>query len=84
MKKIFQSIFTFLLIINLASAQELKSPNGSFTMTFSLLSDGTPTYTLSYKNKAVIKSSKLGLELKNDKVSLLNAFSITDSRDCPF
>jgi len=84
MKKIFQSIFTFLLIINLASAQELKSPNGSFTMNFSLLSDGTPTYTLSYKNKAVIKSSKLGLELKNDKVSLLNAFSITDSKATTF
>ncbi|MEY2692822.1 MAG: hypothetical protein RIT03_1212 [Bacteroidota bacterium] len=84
MKKIIQSLFAFFLLINLTSAQELKSPNGSFTMNFSLLSDGTPTYTLSYKNKAVIKSSKLGLELKNDKVSLVNAFSITDSKATTF
>jgi len=53
-------------------------------MTFSLLSDGTPTYTLAYKNKAVVKTSKLGLELKNDKTSLLNAFSIADVKTSTF
>src|SRR5678815_105742 len=43
---------------------------------FALESDGTPTYTLSYKSHEVIKPGKLGLELKNDKQSLLNGFQI--------
>ena len=84
MKKIIQTIFTFFLVLNMANAQELKSPNGNLAMRFSLLSDGTPTYTLSYKNKAVIKSSKLGLDLKNDTNSLLNNFTITDSKTATF
>ncbi len=53
-------------------------------MQFSLLSDGTPTYNLKYKNKEVVKTSKLGLELKNDKTSLLNAFTISDSKVSTF
>lgn len=48
-------------------------------MKFSLLSDGTPTYQLSYLNKEVIKTSKLGLELKNDKKSLLNDFKVVSA-----
>src|SRR5436190_9923250 len=35
-------------------------------MNFSLLENGTPSYTLVYKGKVVIKPSKLGLELKSD------------------
>lgn len=84
MKKIIQTIFIFLIMLNMASAQELKSPNGNLAMHFSLQSDGTPTYTLSYKNKVVIKSSKLGLDLKNDTNSLLNNFTITDSKTATF
>ncbi|CAH0337360.1 Glucan 1,4-alpha-glucosidase SusB [Flavobacterium sp. CECT 9288] len=49
-------------------------------MEFALQTDGTPTYTLAYKNKAVIKTSKLGLELKNDKKSLLNDFTVVDQK----
>ena len=45
-------------------------------MTFALQIDGTPTYSLSFKDKAVIKISKLGLELKNDKQSLLDGFEV--------
>ena len=32
-------------------------------MNFKLLSNGVPSYEVSYKNKAVIKTSTLGLEL---------------------
>ena len=53
-------------------------------MEFSLLKDGTPTYSLTYKNKEVIKPSKLGLELKNDKKSLLNDFVVVDSKTSTF
>lgn len=56
-----------LTIFCMATAQELRSPNGKFVMVFSLQSDGTPVYNLTYKGKLVIKSSKLGLELKSEE-----------------
>ena len=85
MKKLIQVLFVVLLIAtNSSIGQELKSPNGQFSMNFSLLQDGTPTYELSYKNKPIIKSSKLGFELKNDKNSLLNGFVITNSKSSTF
>ncbi|SFU29220.1 Glycosyl-hydrolase 97 C-terminal, oligomerisation [Pustulibacterium marinum] len=65
-------------------AQELKSPNNDFSMNFSLLKDGTPTYHLNYKGKEVIKQSKLGLELKDDEKSLLNDFTITHTETATF
>ncbi|MCZ8198161.1 MAG: glycoside hydrolase family 97 protein [Flavobacterium sp.] len=68
----------------LANAQQLKSPNGNFVMTFSLKDNGVPTYDLAYYGKTVIKTSKLGLELKNDKKSLLNDFTIADSKATTF
>ena len=74
----------FFAICSNTNAQKLKSPEGNFTMEFSLLQDGTPTYDLKYKNKEVIKPSKLGLELKNDKKSLLNDFVIVDSKTSTF
>jgi len=61
-------------------AQELKSPNGQLSMSFVLQADGTPAYQLSYKGKAVIKPSKLGLELKDDKKSLLDDFVISNTQ----
>ncbi len=62
------------------AAQELRSPSGQLTMSFSLQANGVPTYQLSYNGKAVIKPSTLGLELKDDKKSLLNDFTITDTK----
>jgi hypothetical protein len=53
-------------------------------MEFSLQNDGTPSYSLNYKNKAVVKPSKLGLELKNDKKSLLNDFTVIDTKTATF
>jgi hypothetical protein len=67
-----------------AKSQQLKSPNGKFVMEFTLQNDGTPSYSLNYKNKAVVKPSKLGLELKNDKKSLLNDFTVVDSKATTF
>ncbi|MFI0430630.1 glycoside hydrolase family 97 protein [Mariniflexile sp. HMF6888] len=66
------------------NAQELKSPNGALTMQFLLDSNGTPTYKLSYKNNAVVKQSRLGLELKNDKKSLVNDFTISNTETATF
>ena len=64
----------------IATAQQLKSPDGKQAMIFSLQSGGVPSYSLTFKDKAVVKTSKLGLELKNDKKSLLNDFTITDTK----
>jgi hypothetical protein len=74
----------WLLIFVFTNAQELKSPDGKLVMTFSLQADGVPTYNLTYKEKAVVKQSKLGLELKNDKKSLLNDFEIADTKTSAF
>ena len=84
MKKFISILCICLLFGNWAIAQDLKSPDGKLVMQFSLQKDGTPTYALSYKNKAVIKTSKLGLELKDDKKSLLNDFTIVDSKNSTF
>ena len=53
-------------------------------MDFALQNDGTPTYSLNYKNKIVVKPSKLGLELKNDPKSLLNDFTVIDTKTTSF
>ena len=45
----------------------VSSPNGNVRVGFSLTADGTPTYTMSYKGKPVVKQSRLGLELAKDK-----------------
>lgn len=70
--------------IQFTNAQQLKSPDGKLAMEFVLQNDGTPVYSLNYKNKMVIKSSKLGLELKNDTKSLLNDFTLIDSKTSSF
>ncbi|MEO7992673.1 MAG: glycoside hydrolase family 97 N-terminal domain-containing protein, partial [Chryseolinea sp.] len=80
MKK--QSLLVVLLLVvaHASTAQELRSPNGKFTMVFSLQYDGTPIYQFTYKDKIVVKPSTLGLELKNDKKSLLNDFTVIDTK----
>lgn len=65
-------IFSFIMMLLTASgmyAQELKSPDGNFSMRFYLQEGGVPTYTLTYKGKEVIRPSKLGLELVPEKDS---------------
>lgn len=82
-----QKIFNCLLVLsflNLANAQSLKSPDEHLTMTFELLHDGTPSYSLTYKNRAVINPSKLGLELKDDARSLLDGFTLIDTKTTSF
>ncbi len=84
MKHLFLAALVWLALIDTVGAQQLKSPNQKLEMEFSLKSDGTPTYSLNYKGKAVIKTSKLGLELKDDPKSLLNDFTTIDSKTSTF
>ena len=71
-----------LACIPLASnAQEkLISPDGHLSMTFSLNGEGTPMYELSYKNKEVIKPSKLGLELVTEDPNQQTSFEWSAER----
>ena len=74
-----------------ALAQQVKSPDGNISVTFSL-QNGVPTYEMSYKGKAVVKPSHLGLELAKDKhaskgdkeTSLMDGFTETGSRQSTF
>ena len=45
----------------------MKSPNGNIELKFSVDPNGRPVYEMSYKGKAVVKPSFLGLELAKDK-----------------
>jgi len=83
MKKIFLLVSLMLTVSGLC-AQSLKSPDGNLVMAFKLNDGGIPTYTLAYKGKTVIKTSKLGLELKNDKNSLLGGFSVSGTKNATF
>lgn len=74
MEKIF---FLLFLIISInTNAENLTSPNGSFVLIFSL-NHGIPTYTLNFKGSKIIKTSRLGFELK-DTESLLSNFELSN------
>jgi hypothetical protein len=66
------------LVPFLSQAQEINSPNKNLVLKFELNANGVPSYQLSYKGKAVIKPSTLGLEIK-DAPSFMDGFSITNS-----
>lgn len=84
MKLLKPLIILLCLSVSVVTAQQLTSPNGELTMQFSLQEDGTPTYKLQYKNQEVIKESRLGFHLKNDKKSLLDDFKVTDTSTSTF
>lgn len=63
--------------------QLLKSPNGDLMLSFDLFENGIPSYSLTYKGKDVIKQSKLGLELKSERKSLLDDFELINSKITP-
>ena len=74
----FTSLISFALVVN---AQKLTSPDGNFIMNFSLNQDGAPVYDLTYKNKAVIKPSTLGLELKKEDANKKTTFDWEERTD---
>jgi len=82
-----QRIITLLLVIILntiiVKGQTITSPDKNLSLTFELKDNGVPTYRLSYKQKDVIKSSKLGLETK-DVPSFLDGFTIANTEQNTF
>lgn len=78
MKKL---IFVFFILLGttLSTSQELVSPDGKLKMIFSIREKGMPAYELLYKERQVIKPSRLGFELKDDKRPLLDGFKVVET-----
>ena len=70
----------------------VKSPNGNIELKFSVNPNGRPVYEMSYKGKAVVKPSFLGLELAKDKhaskgmkeTDLMDGFTIAKEETSTF
>ena len=88
---VFLSFIICHLSFSSAAAQTVSSPNGNIALTFAM--DGTrPQYEMTYKGKAVVKPSHLGLELAKDKhasrgmneTDLMDGFTIKDTKTTAF
>lgn len=87
-----KSFLAMMLLPVLAAAQTVTSPNGKVKLTFSLTGNGVPTYELTFKDKNVIKPSRLGLELAKDRhasremkeTDLMDGFKIVDTKTSAF
>ncbi|MBQ8464064.1 MAG: glycoside hydrolase family 97 protein [Prevotella sp.] len=81
-------IFTFLPL----SAAEVASPNKNIVLKFEVDAQGRPTYEVTYKGKAVVLPSHLGLELAKDKhaskglkeTDLLQGFTLKSEQTAEF
>ena len=91
MRKLLFSL-PLLLLPLLAAAQTVTSPNGNIAVTFSLTDGGRPTYEMTYKGKAVVNPSHLGLVLAKDKhaskgldeTDLMDHFKVADVAQTSF
>lgn len=84
MKRLFVLMIAFAMAINVSNiaAQNLTSPDGELSLTFSL-NEGTPTYKVDYKGAPVILESRLGFYL-NGAEDLLDGFTIVSSEQSTF
>lgn len=81
-----KSFFSFLLFVWVCGAmmaESITSPNGNLHLDFTVNAQGEPVYQLFYEGKAVVKPSKLGLELKDDP-GLMNNFTLTGTETSTF
>ena len=86
MRTFISRFFFLLLFLGVTAgmrAEQLVSPNGQLRLNFSINAQGEPVYELYYKDKVVIKPSKLGLELKDDP-GLMNGFTLAGVQPSTF
>jgi hypothetical protein len=69
--------------VSMLSAQSVQSPSGKIVVNFKLVGDGQPTYSVNYKDKAVVLESALGIKLK-EKPVLDAKFEISGSKTATF
>lgn len=70
------SLAAMMMAMMPAHGAEVSSPGGNVKVSFDTQA-GVPTYSVSYKGKAVVNPSKLGLELVNAD-NLMDGFEVTD------
>jgi hypothetical protein len=79
--KVFKIVIVCMSIVlfscNEKKSTSIYSPNNKVEISFKLNEIGTPTYEVLFKNEAIIKSSTLGFELK-DQPALSNNFEIVN------
>ena len=61
------------------NAQTLTSPDGNFKMQFHLSDEGKPVYSLIYKEKEVIKESKMGFQI-SPSIAFDRNFSVVEAK----
>lgn len=86
MRTFISRFFFLLLFLGVTAgmrAEQLVSPNGQLRLNFSVNAQGESVYELYYKDKVVIKPSKLGLELKDDP-GLMNGFTLAGVQTSTF
>ena len=78
-------VLFFVLLLcaaGMLKAESLTSPNGNLQLNVEV-KNGVPVYTLDYKQKPVVKESRLGLELKDGK-HLMDGFTLAKSETSTF
>ena len=77
--------YLFTLLPLTAIAGNVKSPNGQIEVKFSVDNTGRPVYEMTYKGKAVVKPSHLGLELMGlNENDLMDGFVIAKEETSTF
>lgn len=76
MNKTICGMLGLLLGITAAKAEKLSSPDGNVILDFNLTAEGVPEYSLSFKEKPVVKPSRLGFKLKKAD-PLADGFEVT-------
>jgi hypothetical protein len=70
-------------VFSMLQAQSVTSPSKEITLDFKLTSNGEPTYTVNYKNKAVVLESAMGIKLK-EKPDLAANFKLQGIENTTF
>ena len=78
-------IYSFFLFFSFCTihSQSIQSPSKSIKLSFNLADNGKPNYSVTYKNKAIILQSFLGLKLKTG-IDLTSHFKVEDSKTSTF
>ena len=79
MKKVLLTLFAAVAVMTLSAKEVLTSPNGNLTLSFEIGENGTPLYSLDYKDKAVVLPSGMGLELRGQDRQISFGEEITKS-----
>ena len=80
-----KNLFCLLFIVTIGTiqSQSIQSPSKSISLDFKLSNNGSPTYTVVYKNKPVIAESSLGIKLKAG-ANLTSGFAVDNTKTSTF